>query len=234
MTGGTLVVFDLDGTLLDSNAVDEECFRAAFRSCFGDVPVASDWNVYGEVTDAGIARAVLGEAFGPQGLEERVLRHRDAFCELLEGRLAATGPLRPIPGARELLATLRPGTEWALAVATGGWGRSARRKLLAAGLSLDGAAFASSDDDPVRARIVQHAISRATADRGEAFGRVVAVGDGVWDVVAAAELELPFVGVGRGGRARQLRAAGAGVVLADFGDLTASLDALQDAPVPRS
>ena len=49
-------------------------------------------------------------------------------------------------------------------------------------------------------------------------GQVVSVGDGPWDVRAAAELSLEFVGVGRDGAAEQLRALGARCVLPDFLD----------------
>jgi len=48
------------------------------------------------------------------------------------------------------------------------------------------------------------------------FDRVVAVGDGAWDVDAPRTLTLPFVGRGDGAGAERLRIAGAGVVLSDF------------------
>ena len=64
------------------------------------------------------------------------------------------------------------------------------------------------------------------------YDRIVSLGDGIWDVSAAAALRLPFVGVGRGARADRLRAAGALAVLGDFADLAETLETLASAGPP--
>ncbi len=48
-----LVIFDIDGTLTDTNAVDGECYAAAFEREFGR-PV--DWRNLTHRTDSGIAQ----------------------------------------------------------------------------------------------------------------------------------------------------------------------------------
>jgi phosphoglycolate phosphatase-like HAD superfamily hydrolase len=64
------------------------------------------------------------------------------------------------------------------------------------------------------------------------WSRVVSLGDGVWDVRTAAELRLPFIGIGSGERAERLRDAGAETVLADLRDTNELLGALERAGVP--
>ncbi|MEE2777050.1 MAG: hypothetical protein VYE73_09865 [Acidobacteriota bacterium] len=52
----TLVVFDLDATLIRSVRLDAECFKAAFREGFGLEVVGDDWQRFEHVTDQGICR----------------------------------------------------------------------------------------------------------------------------------------------------------------------------------
>ena len=75
---------------------------------------------------------------------------------------------------------------------------------------------------------------RAEAFYGRRFDRVVSIGDGVWDVRTAIELDVPFVGIGTGSRADQLRLAGAGIVLPDYSDLDAFMTALETRVIPAS
>jgi phosphoglycolate phosphatase-like HAD superfamily hydrolase len=92
----------------------------------------------------------------------------------------------------------------------------------------------SSDLHPTREGILEIAIRRMRERHGvSAYDRIVSLGDGVWDVSAAATLRLPFVGVGRGARADRLRAAGARAVLGDFTDLAATLETMGSAEPPR-
>ena len=107
-----------------------------------------------------------------------------------------------------------PAKGWQIAVATGGWGPSARLKLSVAELAIDDAVFACADDGRSRADIVRLARDRAEAFYGRRFDRVVSIGDGVWDVQTAIELDMPFVGIGTGNARDQLRRAGASIVLA--------------------
>ena len=74
---------------------------------------------------------------------------------------------------------------------------------------------------------------RAEAFYARRFDRVVSIGDGVWDVQTAIELDVPFVGIGIGARADQLRLAGASIVLPDYSDVDAFMAALEDARHPE-
>ena len=82
-----------------------------------------------------------------------------------------------------------------------------------------------------REEIVRLAIARARERYGCTYLRIVSVGDGVWDVRTAQQLQLPFVGVAQGAHAEALRAAGARIVLRDLADASAVLNALESATV---
>ena len=209
-SGRSLAVFDIDGTLTDTNAIDGEAFAAAVCAHLGLPSISTNWSRFPRVTDSAIfdtlCRDHLGhgaEAHDVTRVQEQLLAHfarapRDAFA--------------PIAGARELLQALRGRDDWTVALATGAWACSARYKLKAAGLDDDDWPLASADDALDRATIVRTAIARA----GGPFDRVVLLGDGAWDRSTARELALPFIPIG-------LRLAGA---LPDFHDLDTVFAAL--------
>lgn len=228
-----LAIFDIDGTLTDTNAVDDECFLLAAADAFELDAGGLDWTGAPHVTDSTIARWMSehhrGRAATSAELDGLVRR----FLALLEEQLARS-PARfaPIAGAVGLLPSLRA-AGWDVALATGGWGRSARFKLTAAGIHEPELVLACADDGLTREEIVLLARDRAAAEhRRESYTRIVSVGDGVWDVRTAANLGIPFVGVGAGERAARLREAGASVVLSTFADREAVCTALASAPIP--
>jgi phosphoglycolate phosphatase-like HAD superfamily hydrolase len=62
---------------------------------------------------------------------------------------------------------------------------------------------------------------------------MVSIGDGAWDVLAARNLGLPFVGVGDGAARHRLLLEGASHVIGDFVDFDAFLKCLDRATVPN-
>jgi phosphoglycolate phosphatase-like HAD superfamily hydrolase len=149
-----------------------------------------------------------------------------AFLARLERALTAN-PCAETPGAGALLERVRSTPEVVACIATGGWERSARRKLAAAGIDVSGLAFASCNDARNRRDIVRTATRRACAlAGGEEPSAYVSVGDGVWDVVTARQLGMAFIGVARGEQAVRLRDLGAAVVIEDFTDTDAFLAAV--------
>lgn len=234
-----LALFDLDGTLALTNEVDGRCYLAAFREVLGIESIDGDWSVYPDRTDSGIARGIFRRHLGRAPEDGEIDRARGRFVELLADALARDpGEFRAVPGARDLLEAL-PGRGWAVAFATGGWRASAELKLRAAGLGAvlrDGLPLVTADDGVSRREIVEGALEAARRhhriDPTEDFERVVALGDGTWDLAVAAELGLPFVGVTAEGDARSLTEAGASHLLPDYSDLPAALAALEEAAAP--
>jgi len=213
-----LVIFDVDGTLCDTVSVDDECYGVTASAMLGLQVGSSSCVDSPHITDLGIAEWLwarhLGRLPSGQEIEEFVARFEASLG--LELRRAPER-FRAIAGAPQLLGHLEE-KGWRFAFATGGWGRTARLKLEAAGLPV-ASLLASSDDSHDRFEIFRLAESRAVASSGAPFARTILVGDGIWDVHVAARLGWSMVGVGSGQRATRLRSEGAGVVLSDFSDL---------------
>jgi len=228
-----LAIFDVDGTLLDNMEIEDACYSAALREVLELPSLDTDWTHYEHVSDAAIAVEAhrRHHGFAPSAAQLDATSAR--FVRLLaEAHAAATGVIRARNGAAQLFEALaRHG--WAVAIATGAWRRASELKMSAGGLRYVGVPMATSEDGPARAAIVSAARVRAERLHGvERFDRVVSIGDGLWDVLAARDLGLPFVGAGGGGRARRLRAVGVGVILEDFADIGATVAALETATVP--
>ncbi|WP_310570977.1 HAD family hydrolase [Gemmatimonas sp.] len=227
-----LAVFDVDGTLLSNLAGEDACYEHALREELSLATLDTDWASYLHVSDDGIATEAYWRAFArsPTTAERQATIER--FVALLQIANQTSAPIAPMRGAVELLDTLRA-RGWAVALATGAWRRAAEYKLSAAGMRIVGLPLATSEDGPARVAIVQRAMERAQAVFGvHAFDRVIAVGDGVWDVDTARTLQLSFVGVGVGPSVDRLRAEGASHIIADFTDLEGTLRVFDVATVP--
>jgi phosphoglycolate phosphatase-like HAD superfamily hydrolase len=228
----SLAIFDIDGTLTDTNAVDDACYRSAVAVAIGVPERAIDWTGAAHFTDRGIFDWLCEVHGRPAPTSADISFARDRLTQLLTTAMGVSpGDFVPIAGAVRVLEHLAAGG-WHTSIATGCWRPSARLKLRAAGIDMHDALIACADDAASRTEIVTLSRERATAFYGCEFSRVVSIGDGTWDVETAAALGLPFVGIGRGERAARLRSVGAAVVLEDYSDLDAFTNALAAARVP--
>lgn len=230
-----LAIFDVDGTLTATNDVDSECFAQAIADALGILELDTDWSHYEHSTDPGITAQLLLERFG--GLEDpaKLSAVHDQFIELLRDRLQ-TSPDRyeEVPGAGAALYRLRNERGWAIAIASGAWSRSGRLKLQSAGISPEAFPSVFADEAISREAIIQLAISRSLSRyRQTGFGRIVSIGDGAWDVRAARNLDLPFVGVASGTDRDRMIENGASHVISDFIDFDGLLRCLEEARVPN-
>ena len=230
-----LAIFDIDGTLTDTNAVDEACFVEAVSGTLGIERVSSDWSDYSQCVDSTILREIMQAA--DRDTEDPVWYSRFVahFALLLHQTYDRDPSLfAPVRGADAVLRDLASNEGWAVALATGGYRTTASFKLERAGLGWAmefPGAFA--DDVWTRDALVRNAWDRALECHNVAqFERVVSIGDGLWDVRAARELNLPFIGIGAGDRAWRLREAGTTWVFADYTDLPAVRAALANAACP--
>jgi beta-phosphoglucomutase-like phosphatase (HAD superfamily) len=184
-------VFDIDGTLIESIAVDNSLYIDAVRHVLGDVEIHDGWEKYTRVTDTGILAQICDENAVPFSAEvsQAVM---DDFVARLSSHVATHGPFREFPGALRYLTSLRQRPDVRVAYATGGWRASAMLKLSSAGFPLQGIPLASSDDYQDRTRIMLHALAQLDGS----IESVTYFGDGVWDRQATAELGWEFVPVG--------------------------------------
>ena len=219
-----LAVLDIDGTMTDSIAVHHAAFLATMES-FAFPNLDSNWDGYPHHTDTAIFVEAWRRAgwLGPSEAQQRT------FFERLEQRFkeeSATRAIREIPGAGAFVAALRA-DGWRVVFATGGLRGTARIKLRMAGIAFDEARLVTASEHVTREELVTAAIDAALAGQDAAAAHIVAVGDGLWDMLTAETLGLHFLGVASGTKVARLTERGARV-LPDFTDLEKTLALMAD------
>lgn len=231
-----LAIFDIDGTLTETDHVDDICFVQALAVAHAITEISTDWAEYPHTTDSAITSHIFQERFNRKPEEAELLKFKSHFVRLLEDYRAQDSSLfAEIIGASSMLRRLNQEPEWRVAIASGGWRVSATLKLKTAGIDVNDYPAAFADDGLTREEILRAAVLKAqTIYQQNDFGRVVSVGDGLWDVRTARNLRCPFLGIGSGEGAKKLRRAGATHVIKDFGDYSLLLDCLVEADVPKA
>ena len=193
-----LAVFDIDGTLVDTGQVDNECYLQALEKAFGIAMTNPNWETFPDVTDSGIFRDIFSSRFNrPPNAGETILFIQTFVALLKEAFSVSPDRFKEIPGARALLDELSRSSNFTVALATGGWGASAEFKLKCANININDYPFATANDAYARADIVTAAVQRARRRlKVHGFSRVVLIGDGSWDIHTARDLGHPFIGVG--------------------------------------
>ncbi len=214
-----LVIFDIDGTLTDTNHVDEHAIVGALQDVLGLSDLSTDWSTYEHSTDSGIVKEVISRVHGsvPPHVLQRV---QDKFYEYLEAFYSTSPDLfMAMPGGQSVLRELTQ-AGYATAIATGSWRESALFKLRVARVWKDDVPMATSDDSVSRSEIIQTAIERSKVRYGlDSFSSLTYVGDGVWDARASKHLGIPFIGVGSGLKQQILASEGASQVVETLSDL---------------
>ena len=211
---GPAVIFDVDGTLVDSN----DAHAAAWVDAFTEAGISVDRERVRSAIGMG------GDKLVPyvSGFSESSptgSRVSDRRAEIFRTRYLAS--LRPFPRVRELVQRLvRDG--FAVAVASSAQEEELDTLLHRAGVA-DLVRTATSSDDADRSKpdpdIVSAAIDRAGGSRAE----TIMLGDTPYDVAAARAAGIPIVGLECGGWQRE-DLAGAAAVYFDAADLLASYE----------
>ena len=214
-----LAVFDVDGTICDTQGSDGLCFGLAVGRVLGRPFAAQEWTTYEEPTGGAILRELLA---GDPDAAEKETAVKLEFLSLLERqRGLSPNEFMPLPGATAFVHRLRHNKNWDVAIATGCFDVSAAFKLRCCGLELTSFPHATSSDTPRRQDIIRLAVSRA----GHEIADSIYLGDGIWDVKATKAVGIPMVGIGRG--IARLSALGIDHAFRDYSDPDSIIGALQ-------
>ena len=215
-----LVIFDVDGTLIDSQV----SILAAMRRAFGaaGLPHPSDAETLGIVgLSLPEAMEVLVPGLPGQERDRLVQHYKDGFRSIREaGGGEAHAPF--FPGARAALDRLdRAG--WLMSIATGKARRGLNHMLDSHGLQRMFTGTQTADDAPSKPH--PGMVLNCLAATGAEASRAVVVGDTEYDMAMARAAGARAIGVAWGyhGTERLLR-GGAETIIRDFPALDAALE----------
>jgi len=222
----TVVLFDIDGTLLDMRGAGRKSFVRALKTVFGWDDDIQYINFAGN-TDLNVLQQVM-EKHGRTLTDDD--RHR--FFERMPVDLAQTAgeaELVIYPGVRELLEKLSSDPRVVLGLVTGNVEACARIKLWQFDLHGHFVLGAFGDDHADRTEIARLAMKRVrdSLKPGQEIGGLFLVGDTPFDIAAAKTIEATSIAVATGKfNVEALRTAGADHVLSDLSDTSAVLTLL--------
>jgi HAD superfamily hydrolase (TIGR01509 family) len=210
-------LFDLDGTLVDSVYQHVLAWRQALEATGIELAV---WRIHRRIGMSGglFVNALLRE-IGREVTADEVKRLQELHAEAYR---AQASQVRPLPGARELLAHLtEQRVPWA--IATSGRIESAAPTLNILGIPAD--AVVITRDKVPHAKPDPDLFLAAAGSLRVDITESVVVGDSVWDLLAAQRARALGVGLLAGGYGQEeLERAGAYRVYADPADLLWHLD----------
>jgi HAD superfamily hydrolase (TIGR01509 family) len=212
-------VFDVDGTLVDTNHLHVVTWWEAFRQAGHDVPMHAVHRAVG-LASTDLVAHLLGEDRDTDQDAAISAAHKALYGQYFD-RLAA------LPEAGPLLRRLhRDGWAVVLATSAGGAELSALRRAIDADDAITATASADDVDSGKPApEPVEHALDLA----GVPAERAAFVGDTVWDMRAGSRAGVRCVGVLCGGIPRiDLEKSGADAIYADPAHL---LSSLRDSPL---
>jgi HAD superfamily hydrolase (TIGR01549 family) len=202
------MLFDLDGTLVDTVYQHVTAWSAALRSEGILVP---NWKIHRRI-------GMSGKFLVRQLLRDQNTSRRKVNIGILEKKhdaefMKASRQLELLPGARELLKFLsRRGIRWAIATT----GNKKQTTRLLKNLDVPRNVPVITGDDVVKAKPSPDVFVLAADRLGVPIGDCVVTGDSVWDILAAGRKSALGVGILSGGYSQEeLERAGAFRVYAD-------------------
>lgn len=226
----TLVIFDIDGTLLHSNKIDSLIFKRVFEATFGFEMASIDWRDYPHCTDT----SILGTVFDREGVARpsaiRMEAFKDEYVRQLEqGRLEQPADFMEVAGASHTIQQLMRDDRFEVAIATGGFRKPAHVKLKHIGVNPEPLHDAYADGNEAREDILNEAIVKT---KHLPINRMVYVGDAIWDVQTTRNMNIPLIGIRIKGDTETLVREGARDVITDYRDYEGFLDLVERAVVP--
>ncbi|MDH2425474.1 HAD family hydrolase [Sphaerisporangium sp. TRM90804] len=214
------VIFDVDGTLVDTNYLHVVAWWEGFRRRGRDVPMV---DIHGAV---GRADRSLIDYLAPDLTEEDAQAVSATHAELFKPRLAE---VRPLPGAGELMHTLAA-RGLVIVVATSAPKDEADRLIGVTGAE-DAVSALVHAGDVETSKPDPEPVREALEKSGLSPDQAIMIGDTVWDALSARSAKVGAVAVRSGGiDTASLLEAGAEAVYKDCHDLLQRLD---DSPIGR-
>lgn len=222
MAAPKLVIFDVDGTLVDSQAGILAAMTEAFERAGRPAPERrAALGVVGLSLPQ--AMAVLAPEAGADEHHRLAENYREAFLALRQ-RTGGEAAMPLYPGARETVARL-DGAGWLLGIATGKARRGLEHFLVAHGLKRHFVATQTADDAPSKPH--PQMLLACLAAAGVEPRDAVMVGDTEFDMAMAVAAGCRAIGVSWGYHpVERVLAAGAERVADSFDELDAVLETL--------
>ena len=227
-----MLLFDIDGTLLNSGGAGRRAMDRAFEEVHGIADGFRGIEMAGRTDTIILAEALRKHKIREQA--EQIEAFKRHYFELLQDEIRVSNERQGVmPGIRRLLDRLSKHPEVTLGLLTGNWRQSGLIKLRHFGLADFFKAGAFADDAANRDELVPVAVERCHELTGKTPkpGDVWVIGDTPRDVACARPHGARAVAVATGNYSlEELAASKPDALFPDFSDLETFLMLLEDSP----
>jgi phosphoglycolate phosphatase-like HAD superfamily hydrolase len=186
-----LYIFDIDGTLTDSVSLYHQVIIDTLKE-LGIQKIDTNFNDYLHHTDSYALKLNFEQNFS-KSFDENLL---NKFDDELEKEFLTHPKVSEIKGAKKAIEYLKTNNQ-SFCFATGSLPKPAHLKLDQCNIWNDRVLISTSLTSYDREGFVLEAIEKAKVYYNvNHFDEIISVGDGIWDLKTAQNLELNFIGIG--------------------------------------
>ena len=205
-----LIVFDIDGTLTDSVEIHQKAFKETLHE-IGVKEIKKEFKKFKHHTDSYIVKEIYEQETNEKFIDSKFVEFEKGLNDKI-----CKNVISEINGAKKLIESLNKNSDFGFCFATGSLLRPAIHKLNSIGVNYHEELLIASDKIYSREEIVSQAIKNAERHYGvKSFKRIISVGDGLWDLLAAKNLNIEFIGIGEKNK-NLFKENGARIVLNDL------------------
>ncbi len=223
-----LALFDIDGTLLDTQDAGIRAYELAGAELLGKPFEYSEISVHGRLDSENYRAGMELHAPGTSS-DQHLSEFKSLYHHHLQDIGVTRGGFSPLPGVNELIQLLHTAPQVEVGILTGNWEKTGTLKIEASGL--DPNLFHTSvwaEDGETRDDLVPVAVTRFEHHHGKSPARVVIIGDTPRDVQCAHVHGAEAIAVATGVHDhQQLRETGAECVVHELTDLKTILNHLE-------
>lgn len=187
-----LIVFDIDDTLTKSEFQHQLAYVNTMKE-FSITKIDKNWGAYKHHTDS----YILKKNYENNSQNKFQFSFITDFENRMTELLLTLKKVSEIEGAKNFINYISNKIDYAMAFATGSLLKPAFVKLNQAGINYNKELVVGSNNIYDREGIVKEAIERAKKFYNvKTFDSIISVGDGIWDLKTAKNLDLHFIGIG--------------------------------------
>lgn len=189
MAKNILLIFDIDGTLTDTVTMYHEIFNETLSE-LGFNNYNRNFNEYKHHTDSFVVNEIN------RNQSEKRKSIIDDFEHLIYSKIK-NRKIIEIEGAKKLIDSLSKSENLTICYATGSVKLTAQYKLQKIGVDFSEYQLNCSNHLEERENILLEAIEKAkNYKKLTHFDQIISVGDGIWDLITAKNLNIEFIGIG--------------------------------------
>ncbi|MFZ5967881.1 MAG: HAD family hydrolase [Bacillota bacterium] len=191
-----LLIWDIDGTLINSRGCGRRAMEKAFHYLYGIENGFADVNMAGRLDALIVKDAMINHSIDVENLNDFF----EVYCKMLEYERQSGDFTELLPGIKTILSRQHPGIQFTHALGTGNIEPGARIKLEPHDINCFFPIGGFGDEAMERWEIIQKAIEKTELMYGHSFDKkdTYVIGDTPFDIGCGKKLQVKSIAIGTG------------------------------------